>query len=193
MFDYFIGQVAQVLADAIIFEVNQIGYHICVPKSFRFHEGEEHKLFVEDFLREDGMFLVGFSSIEEREVFHGLCTVNGIGPKSAIRILGECEYLDLKKAIAANNVFYLRSVKGIGSKASAQILLDLRGFFDLSQNINVNQYDEVMSALRSLGYRVRDINPVLSSINIPDASNETILKEALRRLAKHVQRYRKQS
>ena len=67
-------------------------------------------------------------------------------------------------------------------KASAQILLDLRGFFDLNQNINVNQYEEVQAALRSLGYKNRDIINTLSTINIPDATNEEIIKEALRRM-----------
>lgn len=185
MYDYFLGKVTQILKDAIIFETNLIGYHIAVAKPFQFQVGDELKIYVEDILREDGYFLVGFSSNEERDVYHGLNTVNGIGPKSALKILGECDYQELKKAIESNNIFYLRSIKGIGNKGSAQILLDLRGYFDLNQNINVNQYEEVQSALRNLGYKNREIIATLSTINIPDASNEEIIREALRRIRNH--------
>lgn len=191
MFDYFIGRVQQVTNEAIILEVGSIGYRIAVAKPNLYQQGDEIKIFVEDILREDGFFLVGFSSEEEREVYYGLNTVNGIGPKSALRILGECDPKELKNAIEANNIFFLRSVKGIGQKGSAQILLDLRGYFDLNQNINVNQYEEVQTALRSLGYKNREIQTVLSQVNIPNASNEEIIKEALRRLGAHVQYKRK--
>ena len=191
MYDYFQGKVTEVTKDAIVFEVNNIGYRIAVAKPFKFQIGDEQKLFVEDIFREEGFFLVGFSSNEERDVYHGLNTVNGIGPKSALRILGDCDYQELKKAIEANNIFFLRSIKGIGNKASAQILLDLRGYFDLNQNINVNQYEEVQSALRGLGYKIREIVATLSTINIPNASNEEIIREALRRIRGHAQLSRK--
>ena len=185
IFDYFEGQVTRSLKEGIVLQVNSTGYRIAVSRPFQFKIGEDTRVFVEDIYREDGMYLVGFSSIEEREVFLGLNTVNGIGPKTALKILGECDYKDLKKAIESNNIFFLRGIKGIGLKASAQILLDLRGFFDLNQNINVNQYEEVQSALRNLGYRNKDIIRTLASINIPDASNEVIIKEALRRMRNH--------
>lgn len=181
MFDYIYGRITRILRSGIVLENNSIGYQIAVSKPNSYQVGDEVKIYIQDLLREDGFYLVGFSSLEERKVYLGLNSVNGIGPKSALRILKECDYQELKKAIEANNLFYLRSIKGIGLKASAQILLDLRGFFDLSQNINVNQYEEVQAALRSLGYKNKDIIQILSSINIPNATNEEIIKEALRR------------
>ena len=182
LFDYFLGRVTRILRQGIVVETNSIGYRIAVSRPHQFQVGDEVKMYVEDVLREEGLYLVGFSSIEERDVYLGLNTVNGIGPKSALKILGECDFKELKKAIEANNLFFLRSIKGIGQKGSAQILLDLRGFFDLDQNINVNQYDEVYSALRHLGYKAKEIMTTLSKINIPDATNEEIIKEALRRI-----------
>ena len=191
MFDYFLGRITRVLNQGVVLETNSIGYRIAVSRPYQFKIGDEVKMYVEDVLREDGIYLVGFSSLEERKVYLGLNTVKGIGPKSALKILGECDYKELRTAIEANNLFFLRSVKGIGQKGSAQILLDLRGFFDLNQNINVNQYDEVYSALRSLGFKSREIISTLSKINIPDATNEEIIKEALRRLKPYAQRDRK--
>ncbi len=191
MFDYFNGQVTQIRPHSIVLETNSIGYRIAVSKPYQFHVGDEVKVYVEDLLREDGFYLVGFLSVEEREIYLGLNTVNGIGPKTALKILGECDYQELKKAIESNNLFFLRSIKHIGMKASAQILLDLRGFFDLNQNINVNQYEEVQAALRSLGYKNRDIINTLSTVNIPDATNEEIIKEALRRMRTYAHQGRK--
>lgn len=182
MFDYFIGRVTKILHQGIVLENNSIGYKIAVARPHQYRVGDQLKIYTEMVFKEEEIYLVGFSSLEERDLYLGLNIVNGIGPKTALKILGECDYKELKQAIEANNIFFLRSIKGIGQRASAQILLDLRGFFDLNQNINVNQYDEVQCALRHLGYRLKEINSVLASINIPNASNEEIIKEALRRL-----------
>lgn len=185
IFDYFKGVVTRILNEGIVLETNGIAYRIAISKPSQFKQGDEIKIYVEDIFREEGMYIVGFPSTEERDVYLGLLTVNGIGPKSALRILSECDYKELKKAIESNNLFFLRSVKGIGVKGSAQILLDLRGYFNLTQNINVNQYLEVQSALRNFGFKAKDVFTTLSQINIPEATNEEIIKEALRRLRKH--------
>ena len=65
----------------------------------------------------------------------------------------------------------------------AQIILDLKGQLTDSE-ANPNQYDEVRDALKSLGFKIKQIETVLASINIPNATNEDILREALRRLKK---------
>ena len=191
MYDYFCGKVTSLNSDYLVLEVNQIGYRIFVPRTREFIRDQEYKIYVVDITREDGTFLVGFSSLEERKLYNALIQVNGIGPKSAVKILNECDPKQLKEAIAANNILYLRNIRGIGNHSAAQILLDLRGFFDLDQNINVNQYDEVILALRGIGFKTKEITNVLSKINIPDATNEQILKEALRRIKENGQIARK--
>ena len=191
MYDYFCGKVTSLNSDYLVLEVNQIGYRIFVPRTREFIRDQEYKIYVVDITREEGTFLVGFSSIEERKLYNALIQVNGIGPKSAVKILNECDPKQLREAIAANNILYLRNIRGIGNHSAAQILLDLRGFFDLNQNINVNQYDEVILALRGIGFKTKEITNVLSKINIPDATNEQILKEALRRIKENGQIVRK--
>lgn len=191
MYDYFCGKVTSLNSDYLVLEANQIGYRIFVPRTREFIRDQEYKIYVVDITREEGTFLVGFSSNEERKLYNALIQVNGIGPKSAVKILNECDPKQLKEAIAANNILYLRNIRGIGNHSAAQILLDLRGFFDLNQNINVNQYDEVILALRGIGFKTKEITNVLSKINIPDATNEQILKEALRRIKENGQIARK--
>lgn len=176
------GTVQTLANDYIVLSVNNVGYQVYVSHVNQFKKNDDVFLFVDDVQREDEHYLVGFTSNDEKEVYSGLKTVNGIGPKTAIRILSDCDFPHLRDAIEANNILFLRSIKGIGQKSAAQILIDLRGYFDLNQNINVNQYDEVYEALKVLHFKNKQIIDVLSSINIPNASNEEILKEALRRL-----------
>ena len=87
MFDYFNGQVTQIRPHSIVLETNSIGYRIAVSKPYQFHVGDEVKVYVEDLLREDGFYLVGFLSVEEREIYLGLNTVNGIGPHPLLKSL----------------------------------------------------------------------------------------------------------
>lgn len=176
------GTVQTLENDFIVLTVNNIGYQVYVSHVNHFKKDDDVFLYVDDVQREDDHYLVGFTSKEEKEVYSGLKSVNGIGPKTAIKILSDCEFPRLRDAIEANNILFLRSIRGIGQKSAAQILIDLRGYFDLSQNINVNQYEEVQEALKVLHFKNKQIIDVLSSINIPNASNEDILKEALRRL-----------
>ena len=77
----------------------------------------------------------------------------------------------------------VRRTPGIGGKATSQIILDLKGHL-ASSDANPNQYDEVRTALKQLGFKVKDIDNVLSTINIPNATNEDILREALKRMKK---------
>jgi len=176
------GTVQSLGNDYIVLEVGNIGYQIFVSRVNLYKKDSDILLYIDDVQREDDHYLIGFPTIAEKDVYLGLITVNGIGPKSAIKILAECEYPKLKEAIEANNILFLRSIRGIGKKSAAQILIDLRGYFDLNQNINVNQYEEVQEALKILHFKKQQIIDVLSLINIPNATNEQILKEALRRL-----------
>ena len=89
------------------------------------------------------------------------------------------------KAIAANNTTFLKKLPGIGPKAAAQIILDLKGrLADMGggSKANPNQYDEVREGLKSLGFKVKAIDEALASINEPGLSNEEVLRQALKKL-----------
>jgi Holliday junction DNA helicase RuvA len=114
-----------------------------------------------------------------------LIDVKGIGPKTALNALKETTPDELFAAIKANNTTYLKKLPGIGPKAAAQIILDLKGQLAATdEKGNPKQYEEVEAALKNLGFKSRDIENVLATINEPDASNEEILRLALRKLSK---------
>lgn len=183
MYFSFKGIITHKEKDFVVIEVNDIGYQVYVPHPESFSLNEKTKIYLYNVVREDEQYLAGFSSLEEKEAFVSLISVKGIGPRTALNALSATSAKELFNAIAANNVTYLKKLPGIGGKAASQIILDLKGHLTTSE-ANPNQYDEVRTALKSLGFKVKDIDTVLSTINIPDATNEDILREALKKLGK---------
>ena len=182
MYYSFFGTIAVIKEDYLVIEVNNIGYQIYVARPNDFSLFSQTKIYVYQVVKEDEQYLVGFSSVEEKKAFESLIKVKGIGPKTALNALSKTNPDDLFKAIAANNVSYLKKLPGIGAKAASQIILDLKGELEEASSANPEQYLEVRLALKNLGFKVKEIDEVLAKINIPNASNEMILKEALRRL-----------
>lgn len=181
MYFFFQGTITHIFKDNIVIEVNNIGYQVYVPHPSEYHLNEITKIYLYNVIREDEQYLTGFSSLEEKNAFLSLISVKGIGPKTALNALSKTSPNELFNAIASNNVSYLKKLPGIGSKAASQIILDLKGQLTTSE-ANVNQYSEVKEALKSLGFKTKEIDPILSNINIIDASNEDILKVALQKL-----------
>ena len=181
MYYSFKGIITYIDQDYLVIEVNDIGYQIFVPHIKDYKINDVVKIYVYNVVREDEQYLVGFSSLDEKKAFLSLISVKGIGPRIALNALSATNPNDLFNAIAANNVSYLKKLPGIGAKAAAQIILDLKGQLTTTE-ANVNQYQEVREALKSIGFKVKRIDEVLSTINIPNATNEEIIKEALKAL-----------
>jgi len=113
-----------------------------------------------------------------------LITVKGIGPRTALGAMTMTTAADLVTAISANNITYLKKLPGIGAKAAAQIILDLKGQLSLGAKGDPHQYEDVREGLKQLGFRVAEIDNVLAQINIVNGSSEDILREALTKLRK---------
>lgn len=183
MYFSFKGLISHIDTDFIVIEVNDIGYQVYVSHIDDFKVGDITKIYLYNVVREDEQYLVGFKTLEDKKAFTSLINVKGIGPRIALNALSGTTSEDLFAAIASNNVTFLKRLPGIGGKAASQIILDLKGQLTTSE-ANPNQYDEVRDALKSLGFKVKQIDDVLASINIPDAKNEDILREALKKLNK---------
>ena len=84
------------------------------------------KIFTYMAVREDGVFLFGFSSKEERDVFFKLISVSGVGPKMAITILSGLSLSDLTIAIVKEDSSLLSKIKGLGKKTAERICLELK-------------------------------------------------------------------
>ena len=177
------GKVLLIDGDNVVVDVHDVGYQVLVSHVSDYEIGQEVFLYTYNVVREDETYLVGFSSIEEKEVFLALNRVKGLGPKTVIGALSATTPNDVKNAIASNNVVYLKKLPGIGAKAASQIILDLKGELTGTKG-DPTVYDEVYDALKELGFKGAAIERVLATINEKDAKPEEVLRLALAKLRK---------
>ena len=177
------GRVLLADGDTVVVDVHDVGYQVLVSHVNDYEVGQDVFLYTYNVVREDETYLVGFSSLEEKEVFLALIRVKGLGPKTVIGALSATTANDVKNAIASNNVVYLKKLPGIGAKAASQIILDLKGELTGTKG-DPTVYDEVAEALKELGFKGAAIERVLEKKKKKDASPEEVLRLALAKLRK---------
>ena len=164
MYDYIKGNISEISPTEVIVECCGIGYSIMISLQTYdiLKDCSEAKIFIYHYIREDDEQFYGFATKDERELFKLLIakikSIKGIGLKTAQRLI-----LDLKDKI----------IKGGGvDKANLTIP-------DSNNNI-----DEATTALLNLGFTKANISKILPTIlkSEPQASIETIIREALKRL-----------
>ncbi len=187
MYYYFKGKIVYVGETTIAIDVNNVAYELFVSKPESFVTGEETTVYCYEVYGENDHYLVGFKTKEEKDAFLSLTGVKGIGPKTALSALGATTPEELFAAVAGSNVSFLKKLPGIGPKAASQIILDLKGKLT-EANTKKNKADErfadVRSALKQLGFKVKDIDDVLAKIDATGMSDQDILRAALKALRK---------
>lgn len=112
----------------ILLETGGIGYEItCSAEAYEqvVNQGKG-SLYTYLNVREDGFYLYGFISMEEKSMFLKLISVSGVGPKMGIGILSSMPLNELAFIIASQDVKALSKVKGLGKKTAERIILELR-------------------------------------------------------------------
>jgi len=184
MYSYLKGIVTEIKANYITIEVNSIGYQLYVPNPYYFSLGDMTTVYLYQKVTEDEISLYGFESLEQKELFLQLISVNGIGPKSAKAILAAGSVSSIQQAIESGNAKYLQKFPGIGPKASQQIILDLQGKIDLSSSLALDDHlNEVDLALQALGYNAKEIKKILPKLDASKPTS-TLIKDALKFMLK---------
>ena len=181
MYNYIKGIIKDIKSNSIILDNNGIGFEIYTPNPFAFNEGEEYIVYVYQYIREDEMSLYGFKTNEEKELFLKLIDVKGLGPKMALPIIAMGSINGISDAINRENVLYLKKFPKIGDKLARQMILDLKGKLEVMGEVIVDDADELLEALKGLGYKDKDIKMILPKVNKEQKLEEQI-KEALRLL-----------
>lgn len=184
MIYYLKGQIVSVSGNTVVIDVRDVAYELLVSHPDDFEVGSNALIYTYNVVREDESYLVGFKTLEEKAIFLSLIKVKGLGPRSVINALSTTTPQSVISAIASNNVAYLKKLPGIGAKAAAQIILDLKGELTPGEKGNPKMYDEVYDALKSLGFKGAAIDRVLSTINEPNLTAEDIVRIALQKLRK---------
>lgn len=121
------------LVDAIgeshcIIDVNGVGYEVSASARTlrRMEAGLEISLVIDTHVREDAIRLYGFTSEVERSWFRTLQTIQGVGAKVALAVLGTLSTQDLANAIALQNWAAVEETPGVGKKLAQRIVMELK-------------------------------------------------------------------
>lgn len=141
--------------------------------------GDKIHVFTCLFTKEDGMFLYGFLSEEQKHMFEILNTVSGVGPKAAMGILGLGPINQIKAAIREGKSEALTKSFGIGKKTAERIIVELRD--KIKDGGELPEWDDdVYDALIKLGYRRDAAKEAVRKIGNEIKNANDRLKEALK-------------
>jgi Holliday junction DNA helicase RuvA len=115
--------------DFVIVDVNGVGYMVhCSVRTLQSlpAQGEAVTLSIETHVREDLIRLFGFQSDVEREWFRLLQTVQGVGTRVALSVLGTLKPSDLANAVAMRDKAMVARSPGVGPKVAERIVTELK-------------------------------------------------------------------
>ncbi|MEA2429378.1 MAG: holliday junction helicase RuvA [Thermoleophilaceae bacterium] len=182
------GEVIVRRPDHVVVEAAGVGYKLAVSamtmKSVP-RAGEQVTLHSHLVMRDDGMFLFGFAAEDERELFHMLNGVQGVGPKVAMAVLSGGTTRELMGAIAAGDSARFQAVPGIGKRTAERIIVELRekvAGVSASDEIVITKTDDPLALARQgllgLGFDAREIDVLLDKAE--GETPEELIAEALR-------------
>lgn len=198
MFAYIKGMFEEKGNNYVVIDVGGIGYKIFMSNmaiSALGETGNVVKVHTYFYVREDNISLYGFATKEELKMFELLISVSGVGAKSAISMLSAISPSDFAMAIISDDVTKLKKVPGVGAKTAQRIILELKDKLkneEITENVgeqvanfvpNSTEVDEAMSALQILGYVKRDIEKVLSGLDLSGKTTQEIIKLGLKYLS----------
>jgi len=197
MYSYIRGIVADKGHNELVIEAAGVGYLLnCSMNTMQDAPaaGEEMKVYTYLSVREDAMELFGFASREEREMFLKLTGISGIGPRTALGVLGSMPLRDLTLAIVTGDTAALSRAPGIGKKTAQRIALELKEKISAAEIeslpegvqpavVNFRQEDalsEALLALQSLGYSNGEATKALNAVRDQSDKADELVRLALR-------------
>ena len=131
--------------------------------------GREVSLLTHLVVREDALSLYGFATEEERDLFGLLVSVQSVGPKMALAVLGGGTPRELVAALAAGDTARLQAVPGIGKRTAERIIVELRekvaGKGGIEDDIVITRSDDPRTLAREglvgLGYSTQEADKML--------------------------------
>ncbi len=198
------GKVDAVGESFLIVDVNGVGYEVQASlRTLRnLKTGDDVALTIDTHVREDAIRLFGFQSEFERSWFRTLQTIQGVGAKVALSVLGILGPQDIANAVALGNWAAVEEAPGVGKKLAQRIVAELK---DKAPALSISGLPtpaggvatvvppagiaaaEAISALTNLGY-----NPAQANAAVAHAARElgetaetaALIKRALKELAK---------
>ena len=123
------GRIDYRAADHVLIDVRGVGYVVYVSDRVMASlpgNGEAVALFTDLLVREDNLQLFGFATLVEKEWHRLLMSVQGIGAKASMAILGAIGAEGVSRAIALGDWAAIATAKGVGPKTAQRAVLDLK-------------------------------------------------------------------
>ncbi len=185
----------------VVIDAQGVGYRVFIPLTTFYvlpENGHDVTLHRHTHVKQDGINLFGFYTIQERDIFELMLTVSGIGPKMSINILSGISVSELLNAISKGDLKKLISIPGLGKKTAERLILELKEKVikrmiieetpegtDRQREKDIIKED-ALSALVNLGYKnniAQDaLDKVMSELTT-DLAMEQILKRTLKILS----------
>lgn len=203
------GKVDAIGESYLIVDVNGVGYEVqASARTLRnLTLGDEVTLSIETHVREDAIRLFGFTSEVERAWFRALQSVQGVGSKVALAILGTLSTQDLANAIALSNWAAVEQSPGVGKKLAQRVVAELKekapqltvASVSVPAGLRVNglagpasQQDrstsaEAISALTNLGYSPQQAAAAIASA-MGELGNTADIAQLIKRGLKELSR-----
>jgi holliday junction DNA helicase RuvA len=175
--------------DHVVIECGGVGYRLAVSAETLKAVpavGKDKLLHSHLVMRDDGMYLYGFASEEERELFLLLIGVQGVGPKVALAVLSGGTTRELLRAIGAGDSARFQAVPGIGKRTADRIIVELRekvaGQSGVDEIVITKADDDPRSLARQglvgLGFSAQEADELLAEA--AGDTPEELIGEALR-------------
>ena len=203
MFYYIKGPLTYKDSAYAVIEAGGVGYKMAISQTtFNMLPPlgtSDVKLFTHLSVREDGIELFGFYSVEELSAFKMLIGVSGVGPKVAVSILSFLSPEKFVLAVSSEDAKTLSKASGVGSKTAARIILELKDKLSMlsteaptlaasvpesvSQTAS-SELSDAIEALSAIGYTRSEIMTALRGVDTSKMSLEEIFKTATKKLMK---------
>jgi len=177
------GELAGNVGQAVVVDVNGVGYLVHATPSVRRLGSGEVTIEVHTVVREDALQLFGFADADERELFELLLGVNGVGPKVALAIVSGSTPAELRRAIARDDVKRFQAIPGVGLKTAQRVVLELKEKLSVVDAL-ADDGDGLTArnALVELGWSLVDAERALAEVD-PGLEVEEQVRQVLRQAA----------
>ena len=197
------GKVDAVGESHLILDVNGVGYEVqASSRTLRdIKAGDDIALTIDTHVREDAIRLFGFASEVERSWFRTLQSVQGVGSKVALGVLGVLSPQELANAIALGQWQAVEQAQGVGKKLALRITAELK---DKAPALSIagiglgpasagsapaagNAAAEAISALSNLGYQPSQASAAVAAAMKelgPEADTAQLIRRGLKELAR---------
>ena len=195
MISHIEGRVAEKRAGELVIDVNGVGFLLLCPASTVAAApaaGETFRCYTHFSVYDGGMDLYGFASKEDREMFRRLCSVSGVGSRTALGVLSTLSLRDLSLAILTGDAASIARAPNVGKKTSQRIILELKDKVDqqdvdmggapAAAALNPDAAQEAVQALLALGYSGTEAQRAVNAVRDKADTADMLILLALKGL-----------